>query len=501
MNLRAQTLLATASLVLVAAPAGAQTTSAVISPSLQQYPERYINGNDVGQSTRPQNLTPLGINYDDCVNDMVLQFRPLVTLPSGDTVQVWASQSGDCTVSGNRGNGQVATCWRLNAGLGSVILTNQEENFNVRVQDIIGGQTTVGQNPTTPVNLGIEACSSLTSYAATTFQISIMAIQPNGIDTDGTAWTYSLPVDIVGPPAPTGLSTNIGDTLLLVSWTPNTDSDTGGYDVFVDPPPGGSAVDSSGTGTLTNTTLVCPEAGTADASVSTSSEAGDNDASGDDASVDDGASAVTDASAGGACSYVTTTPANGSSLCTSTVFASASIVQDSGVTLTTISSSSSTDTTDTLSSSTSTSASTGTTTSSSTSVETGSGGTTTITCDYLVGTSCTAGQPAYTATNESVTGESNGNFTITGLTDFVRYNVTVAAVDNFGNVGPLAAQTCNEPQPVDDFFKTYRLQGGTAGGGFCSVDAVGQSANWGVALGAIGLGAIASRRRRRRGAR
>ena len=106
----------------------------------------------------------------------------------------------------------------------------------------------------------------------------------------------------------------------------------------------------------------------------------------------------------------------------------------------------------------------------------------------------------YTATTETVTGEAVGNYSIAGLVDGVNFNVSVAAVDNFGNVGPLAAQGCGTPQPVTDFLTAYRNAGGGAGGGFCSVEAVGHAAGWGFGLGFgfAGVALAGSRRRRRR---
>ncbi|MCL2448825.1 MAG: hypothetical protein FWD17_07760 [Polyangiaceae bacterium] len=446
------------------------TGGASIGPSQQQFPERYVNGNDLGQSTRPQNLTPLGINFNDCNQDMELEFRALVTLNAGDTVQVWATTSADCSQATSRGSGSVATCWRLNAGLGALVLTNREEPFRVRVQDIIGGQTTVGQNPNTPVSVGSEACTLQSSFAATNFNVYIMAMQPDGLTVDGSFWNYSLPVDVVGPPPPSPGTPGIGDTLLLTSWTPNSDSDTGGYDVFVDPPPGTEVTPdaSADATTLAQTTLVCPEAGSTSATPAGTLEDASDDAE------------ALDASATGemaACQFVTTPPPNGANACTSTVLASASTTVDSGITNTT-------PTTMTLDD--------GAVVTS----ETGTGGFTNIDCSFLVGTHCPAGQPAYTATNQTVAGETSGNYIVKGLLNGVNYNISVAAVDNFGNIGPLSPQVCQVPQPVTDFFDAYRGAGGLAGGGFCSIEAVGRSARWGGCFAVFGLVLVSFFRRR-----
>ncbi|MEO7033762.1 MAG: hypothetical protein ABI548_07760 [Polyangiaceae bacterium] len=56
----------------------------------------------------------------------------------------------------------------------------------------------------------------------------------------------------------------------------------------------------------------------------------------------------------------------------------------------------------------------------------------------------------------------------TGLVNNVPYNVAVAAVDTYENVGPLSSLSCAVPQPISGFYKAYQDAGGTAGGGFCS---------------------------------
>lgn len=57
----------------------------------------------------------------------------------------------------------------------------------------------------------------------------------------------------------------------------------------------------------------------------------------------------------------------------------------------------------------------------------------------------------------------------TGLTNGTSYQVAVAGVDQFGNVGPLSSVECGTPAEVDTFFERYRAAGGTAGGGFCAL--------------------------------
>jgi hypothetical protein len=134
-------------------------------------------------------------------------------------------------------------------------------------------------------------------------------------------------------------------------------------------------------------------------------------------------------------------------------------------------------------------------------IQNGIGGISAIPCQFLNGSSCPAGQPAYKNTNPpSTTGVGSAAKTVTGLTNGVHYSVAVAAVDGSGNVGPQSSpEQCATPAPIDDFYKVYRLAGGTAGGGFCSLDAAGAPVDLTVlavpaAATAFGL----ARRRRRR---
>ncbi len=126
-----------------------------------------------------------------------------------------------------------------------------------------------------------------------------------------------------------------------------------------------------------------------------------------------------------------------------------------------------------------------------------------VPCAYLVGASCSPSTAlAYTSTNLTVTGEGGGNYIVTGLNNGQAYNVTVAAVDNYGNVGTSASPlACGQPAPVNDFWKLYRDSGGGAGG-FCALEAVGTPAGSSAALAAAGLfaGGLVRRRGRRKGA-
>jgi hypothetical protein len=93
------------------------------------------------------------------------------------------------------------------------------------------------------------------------------------------------------------------------------------------------------------------------------------------------------------------------------------------------------------------------------------------------------------------------SYTLNGLTTGHQYAIAVAAVDSYGNVGPVGNLGCSTPTPVDDFFMAYTDDGGRAGGGYCAVGAVGAPMFGSVFGFGIAGSAVALARRRRRGRR
>lgn len=533
-------------LILVPCAAWAQTAMSgpSITQGLQTAPERYLhygqaNAQDLGTSTRPQGLNPTGINYSDCISDMTLGFPVVLTgfgVGNTDGMQIWASTNGTCISNPDRGVGGPPVCWLVNNGLPLGQVFTGSTTYFIRVQDIVGPQQ-APPNPPLLVNEGASACSAQPSYAAVPITLWFVPLSSEGeYDTNATALEWTLTTDLVGPPAPRGLNVGAGDKLLTASWTANADSDTYGYDVFIDPPPG-SPVQMAAT-----TEVVCADSGGtgstgADSSSGSTSSGGDGSSgsSGGDGSSEAGSemeggsvedadddtetesstssssasssssttSTSSSSTAGGggaaadaACHTVNVGQSGSASGCSSAVLASAS-VQDSGV---------STTSEDDVDAGGEDAAALDSGTASE------PGGIATIPCQYGLSVGCASGSPVYTAQRTTLTGESNTTYTITDLIDGVTYVVAVTAVDNSGNPGPPSAQspeTCNYPAPVNDFYALYRGAGGLAGGGFCSLGqgkeldaSSGASVGLSIALGTAGTAALAvGRRRRRRGRR
>jgi hypothetical protein len=467
--------------------ARAQTVAATGQP----YPERYENGVDLGQSTRPINLNPFGVNYQDCIGNMVLQFNlSLDGFTGSQNMQIWATATGDCTATTARGIGaSAATCWQLEGALTiPVIGILTTRSFNVRVQDLVGPQNSPPWPPVV-VNEGASACAVQTTFAAVPITVWFLPLDLQG-NSIGTPFSQTISADLVGPPPPTAVSETVGDTLFNAMWTANVDADTTGYDIFIDAP---GSTDSGTTlvdGTASTLILYCPDAstgttassGTVDTSGATSGTASGSGATSGTVDTSGVTSGTITGSSGtlaftpsldAGCFYVNMGPSSASGTvsnlgtCTSSVLSSAisvdggdGVVNEAGV------------------------------------VSTG-GGISTIPCQYVVG----VGPNCYSAGGETVTGEATTQYTIRGLTNGTTYDVVVAAVDGSGNVGPPSSCVSDYPAPVNDFWDQYRTAGGQAGGGFCALEAVGLPVGSAGLVGGLAAALLATLRHRRRGKR
>jgi hypothetical protein len=469
---------------LVPAVAAAQT----VSVSGQPYPNRIVGGVNEGYSTRQQNLNPLGISYQDCLDDMTLQFSVTASGFTGtDSLEVWASLTSDCTNPTDRGvDYTAAVCWgtRSQTLVDPLISTPQTYTFYVRVQDLVGWQQgpPVPPNNITPPAKGVEACTAQATFAAVPMNINFLAINSSGAS-DGTPFQYTINTDMVGPPAPSGVSETVGETIYIVNWTANSDSDTAGYDVFMDPIPGQENGEGGPVSSEAGLTRVCPDTGVSSIGDATLGDDGAEDGPLESSVVESG---VSEASVGplpydGGCYYINTggqvpTSTNGYN-CNDSILAS-SITEDGGLDASTVVIQPIEDEAGNIIEG---------------GVEEGNGGISTIPSQYIL--NVTPGTAGFTIADKSV-----GSYTVKGLVDYVTYTVVVASVDGTGNIGPPSLEVCDYPAPVRDFWQTYNEDGGKAGG-FCALETIGTGGAPALAGVAGVLGLAAFMRRRRRGSR
>ena len=376
-----------------------------------------------------------GISFDDCEKDISLVFDLTFTLtgPTIDQLQVWVG-TDDCTQTAARSPATNGTCQPVTVPVPISATTLQ---VKIRGRDLaaINGQASPGSgggaynNFTTATD--DKSCFVQQASAGRAFNIAFLELIPGQNDADGSAvFTPVTPqqaivVDTVGPQAPTSGGIEVGDTLLKVHWNPSADiSDTYGFRLFCDPPPGKQpGAGPQPEGGTTSPPQTCTPGPTVDAST--------DDGSASDGSADGGQlvdSGIVTVDSGLVC----TTPDAGAATCGTNVL-------QNGVNGSSID-------------------------------------------GYYV--CADVGDKSATQT------------VVTGLTDNVVYTFAVSGEDASGNAGPTAIIDCKSPQPINDFWDTYRNDGGLAGGGFCTLDS--SATPFGTSVFGIGVVAIAATLVRRR---
>jgi hypothetical protein len=391
----------------------------------------------------------LWISRADCLSNDVLNFPVTLSNYGGNSLEVWAGESGNCADATQRSSAS-ATCWRVYSG----VPTSYTATVSIRVQDIIAEGKADGGLSTAADCDRAAAASAATGPVSITLYFMLMS----GTSNVGDGKTWSTKYDLVGPGAPTGITVGVGGTLLKVSWNSNADTDVTGYTFFCDPPPGA---------TLSNVT---------------SFEAGPPAASG-------GAGG-----AGGAPGTGGTLPAGGS-----TPIADASADADTDASDATapidagVGAGGSTAAPDAADSSAA----------GATGAAGAAGSTASNSCNNSV--NLVAGQPpsANAIANNvcGTAGKADTSVTISPLTDYQRYAVAIASTDAVGNVGPLSSIACGTPSPVVGIYEAYRAAGGTAGGDSCAMGGFrGAHSRWLAGLAGAALLALILRARRRRSA-
>jgi hypothetical protein len=437
-------------------------------------PNLSTSADNQGQNPHPGSVAVNYINYEDCAANLVLQFQlAIASIDTSYNLDVWASTSGDCTQIANR-QSATAVCWPV---ITPEIATTNPFTVNVRVQDIVSQETDTSHTVTySPASS--DVCQLQTATGAQ--NITLYFFFESAGNSTGTAQQYPMIVDTRAGDVQGAISAGVGDTVLIISIPSTTDTDTQGYDIFCDPPPGQEGTSETvgvdapsnngqcvaqvpDTGTITDT-------GSSDVSVDTAI---------DDTGIADTAVAppVLDDAGGNKCGV----PLNDAQIpapggcSTSTVLVPgggganlASYVDDAGQTVFYDAGE-------------------------SVAEEEGgvaiSGGNQSLAFQY--------GQPYNGKYLCGTGGASSTTVNVLGLKDGYYYNIAVAAVDAAGNVGPLSNVVCGEPVPVADFWHLYYEAGGKAGGGFCSTDGAGLPAGTG-GLGILMVASMVGMIRKRR---
>jgi hypothetical protein len=497
-------------------------------------PNRFLlqNGQyvDVTNNPRPQNLNPTGCNFLDCEQDLQLQFPITYSgFGQGDQqhIEVWAG-TVDCTQDNNRtGTGVPHLCWKVNQGTGPLYATSAvTATFTVFARDVLRYEQPGNTMETWDPNFhsssqGETACHVQTSDAMVPITIYFIPVDSTGSSQNGgTAYKWTLNADLVAPPAPTDVGLNPGDTLLQVTWTsPGNDPDIVGYAVWSDPPAGGSTTGGCTCGstpgggansyiggdaesTLADATqLVCPDTGVDSSSATDGPSTSDVEEAGGDADLDapmapetmaeastDGG---TDASPGGdsgkgsGIDSGSAAPDASTKNCTKENSGGGGACASFNLTgrVTTVGGGSTTTTTGDAATDVFVPVVTGDETTS-----TGAEGGVT-----LSGGGISQIDPKFKAGEiDDITATQ---LTLTGLTNGLNYVVVVTTIDGSGNVGPISEPpNCKQPEPTDDYWKTYKKDGGGATG--CALGGGPEAPVF--AVGIIAAAAGLARRRRRR---
>jgi hypothetical protein len=417
-----------------------------------------LNG---GSPLRGQGNNPYGASFTDCDNDYQMQFSLVVTYPGGttgqDSLQVWAGTQ-DCTQAGNRTSTMTGQCVPVTA---PVTLSALSLTVPIYIRDIamaINGAAPggVGNIASFTSNHATNeaACFRQIGSAAVAIGIYFLAFTDSGATLDtsttynapsstGAAGTNGISVDFVGPPAPTGGSIGIGDTELVINWAPASDGDTAGFQVLCDPNPNQPT---------------SPDADPSiDAQCSQASDTPIEDSStGDDSAISD--RILTDEAGlladSGDDSGLDATTLDGSTSLDSGVITSCGIPDFDAAVCST---------------------------------------------SPLVDMEGKNGSqiPQFYYCGPQISSTTATTYSPTQLTDGVYYTVAVAGYDLSENVGAVHVIGCSAPEPIRDFWTTYRQDGGGAGGAFCALDNVGAPVSSSLLCVGFGITAFTFVRRRR----
>ena len=196
---------------------------------------RYYPGTMNVYPSRPANLNPNDINFQDCEDNIHLVFN--LTESTGgasDILQVWAGTT-DCTQTGARSGLDSPFCWQIAPAQEYF----QTASFDIYARDLTKYvDSSLDMVPNDGNFIGDSqpetACHTQTSTGQVAISIYFMFLSNTGDATPDASYSYALNVDLVGPLAPYGLTAGIGENLLLLNWNTQVDTTIQGFQIFAE---------------------------------------------------------------------------------------------------------------------------------------------------------------------------------------------------------------------------------------------------------------------------
>lgn len=401
--------------------------------------------------------------YQDCLDDQRLEFT--VTLRSMARLEVWATDQTGANCLDDEADDP--DCWQVFRSEGDV---DGEETVPIRAQDLAAGLARPGEVRSLRAGSGTADDCRTQRGEGEEIGVSLWFMLIEGTNPIGgsEAKFNDTGLDLAGPSAPTGVSAEVGDRQLILSWSRYNDlDDVEGFVLFCVP-----STDASGSVDPSLRLLGSGEGGSGTKQLG-SGGSGGLGTGGLGASGGSGGTLLTGGSGGsiGGSGGFSGSPGGSGGLLTSG----------------------------------------------------GSSGTKGSDNPEYTPRAGAAGGDA-TEEEEPATGTENadcptGGELLTGiipdpkyecgkagpaatrgstkkLENYTEYAVGVATYDQFGNAGPISAIQCGTPQLVDTFYEVYRDQrGGKGGGGYCSFSPGRNAGALGVVLMALAGLAVGRRRR------
>jgi hypothetical protein len=225
--------LASAALLAVVRPAGAQTTGTTgssVNLTLSPIVTRYASDGTT-QLTRNYSIEyAKGIAAQDCFENTYLEFTVNAQGAGYAIIQVWASEGSDCTNTQTR-NGNTSQCYKP---LPNDLPFSYSQSVKFRVQDIVSQMGLTQKQPVYSAGTN-DTCTRLQAARQNeNISIFFMVLQGDNLIASATA---TVPVKLGGPPAPTVSQVGLSQSILKIQFASASDTTTRGFVAYCDPLP------------------------------------------------------------------------------------------------------------------------------------------------------------------------------------------------------------------------------------------------------------------------